>query len=30
MVEKGVAFDGQTNMEGIERPTGGNVTPIKL
>jgi cytoskeletal protein CcmA (bactofilin family) len=30
MIEKGVAFDGQTKMEGIERPTGGNVTPIKL
>jgi cytoskeletal protein CcmA (bactofilin family) len=30
MVEKGVTFDGQTKMEGVERPTGGNVTPIKL
>jgi len=30
MIEKGVTFDGQTKMEGVERPTGGNVTPIKL
>jgi len=30
MVERGVTFDGQTKMEGVERPTGGNVTPIKL
>ena len=30
MVEKGVTFDGQTKMEGVERPTGGNITPIKL
>jgi cytoskeletal protein CcmA (bactofilin family) len=30
MIEKGVTFDGQTKMEGVERPTSGNVTPIKL
>ena len=30
MIERGVTFDGQTKMEGVERPTGGNVTPIKL
>jgi cytoskeletal protein CcmA (bactofilin family) len=30
MVERGVTFDGQTKMEGVERPSGGNVTPIKL
>jgi hypothetical protein len=33
MVEKGVTFDGQTKMEGVERATGGSggsVTPIKL
>jgi cytoskeletal protein CcmA (bactofilin family) len=33
MIEKGVTFDGQTKMEGVERPTGGSggsVTPIKL
>src|SRR5512138_2963604 len=31
MMEKGVAFDGQTKMEGVERGgTSGNVTPIKL
>jgi cytoskeletal protein CcmA (bactofilin family) len=30
MIEKGVTFDGQTKMEGVERTNGGNVTPIKL
>jgi cytoskeletal protein CcmA (bactofilin family) len=30
MIEKGVTFDGQTKMEGVERASGGNVTPIKL
>src|SRR5512138_1572787 len=30
MIEKGVTFDGQTKMEGVERGTGANVTPIKL
>jgi len=30
MVEKGVTFDGQTKMEGVERSSGANVTPIKL
>ncbi len=33
MVEKGVTFDGQTKMEGVERSpsgSGGSVTPIKL
>jgi cytoskeletal protein CcmA (bactofilin family) len=30
MIEKGVTFDGQTKMEGVERPNSGNVTPIKL
>jgi cytoskeletal protein CcmA (bactofilin family) len=30
MIEKGVTFDGQTKMEGVERGAGGNVTPIKL
>ena len=32
MMDKGVTFDGQTKMEGVERSTsgGGNVTPIKL
>jgi cytoskeletal protein CcmA (bactofilin family) len=30
MMERGVTFDGQTKMEGVERPTPGNVTPIKL
>jgi cytoskeletal protein CcmA (bactofilin family) len=30
MVEKGVTFDGQTKMEGVERASGANVTPIKL
>jgi cytoskeletal protein CcmA (bactofilin family) len=30
MIEKGVTFDGQTKMEGVERAAGGNVTPIKL
>ena len=30
MIEKGVAFDGQTKMEGIDRSAGGSVTPIKL
>jgi cytoskeletal protein CcmA (bactofilin family) len=29
-VEKGVTFDGQTKMEGVERASGANVTPIKL
>jgi cytoskeletal protein CcmA (bactofilin family) len=30
MIEKGVTFDGQTKMEGVEKASGGNVTPIKL
>jgi cytoskeletal protein CcmA (bactofilin family) len=31
MMEKGVTFDGQTKMEGVERAAAsGNVTPIKL
>lgn len=30
MIERGVTFDGQTKMDGVERPAGGNVTPIKL
>jgi cytoskeletal protein CcmA (bactofilin family) len=31
MIDKGVTFDGQTKMEGVERTGGGgNVTPIKL
>ncbi|MGB8932645.1 MAG: polymer-forming cytoskeletal protein [Anaeromyxobacteraceae bacterium] len=30
MIEKGVTFDGQTKMEGVERGSGANVTPIKL
>lgn len=30
MIERGVTFDGQTKMEGVEKASGGNVTPIKL
>ncbi|HSM91302.1 MAG TPA: polymer-forming cytoskeletal protein [Anaeromyxobacteraceae bacterium] len=30
MIEKGVTFDGQTKMEGVERGGSANVTPIKL
>ena len=30
MMDKGVTFDGQTKMEGVERGTVGSVTPIKL
>lgn len=30
MIEKGVTFDGQTKMEGVESSSSGNVTPIKL
>ncbi len=32
MIEKGVTFDGQTKMEGVERGStaSANVTPIKL
>jgi cytoskeletal protein CcmA (bactofilin family) len=29
MIEKGVTFDGQTKMEGVERGASANVTPIK-
>jgi cytoskeletal protein CcmA (bactofilin family) len=29
MIDKGVTFDGQTKMEGVERSPGGNVSPIK-
>ncbi len=30
MMDKGVTFDGQTKMEGVERAAGANVTSIKL